>query len=473
MENNLLIIGLSAGVGAAVTYLTSSLSAKKKKRSLNGDGDGDDDNNSSPSNQHIDKSIKMDTDEVFTTTATTTNKKESLNLDSLLQEEIFNEQMDRTKLYYGEEGFEKIRESFVVVVGLGGVGGAAAHVLLRSGVKKLRLIDPDLVTLSSLNRNALATRNDVGRSKVEVMKQHFHDICPEVEVEAIQTFFTGELAPKLLHGKPDYVLDCIDNTQTKVELLTYCKRENLRVISSFGAGSSSDPTKVHISDISYTFGCPFGREVRRMLKLNGIQDGILCVYSTEVHRKKLIPLTEDELKLLNEQAVKPTLRVRTLGVSMPIPLIFGTAMSCNVLNDIVGIKTILEEDKRTPPPLTEYTRLFKLLVKKDLIMHRTPPTHLKKFMGPLDIRYIIDEIYEKKSGISGQQSSVLIVIRWRPEKPCAPNNLIYLSQAEAEIHEKVTNIDQHYPKEVVERIDKLLSTVVMDEKQITLANSIL
>ncbi|EGC32379.1 hypothetical protein DICPUDRAFT_38491 [Dictyostelium purpureum] len=465
MENKLLIAGLGAGIGAAVTYLTSSL--KKNKRSQ-------DEFENSPSSQHNTKQIRMDTDDDFI-------KKEDNNLSAgnllhndLLREEIFNEQMDRTKLYYGDEAYEKIRNSFVVVVGLGGVGGAAAHVLCRSGIKKMRLIDPDLVTLSSLNRNALAQRKDVGRSKVETMKSYFYDICPEVEVEAVQTFFTGDLAEKLLAGNPDYVLDCIDNTQTKVELLTFCHRNNIKVISSFGAGSARDPTKIFISDISYTYGCPFGREIRRLLKVNGINSGINCCYTTEIQRKKLTPLTEEERQLLLEQAVRPTLRVRTLGVAMPIPFIFGTSIGCQVLNDFAGVDTVTNgEEKCMPPPLTEYSSQLKLLIKKECKLYNTPPTFLRKFISPLDVRYLIDEIFESKSAISQKHAPVMLLLRWRSDKPAAPNNLVYLSQKEGDIHETVKNVNEHYPKEVVERIDKLLSTVVMEPLHVELANSIL
>jgi len=448
MENKLLIAGIGAGIGAAVTYLTSSM----KKRKTIGTPMKDEDDSES-------KLIRMDTDEP----QQQQNKpvgKESLNLDEMLKEEIFNEQMNRTMLYYGEDGFKKIRDAFVIVVGLGGVGSPAAHTLVRSGVRKIRLIDPDLVTLSSLNRNALAQRKDVGRSKVETMKSYFHDICPEVEVEAYQTFFTGALAEKLLADKPDYVLDCIDNTTTKVELLTYCHKNNIRVISAFGAGSSSDPTKINITDISYTFGCNFGREIRRLLKVNGITTGILCVYSTEAHRKKLIPLTKEELELLKEQEVKPTLRVRTLGVSMPIPVIFGTSMACNVLNDLAGIPTVVAEEKRTPPPLTEYTRIFKLFIKKETAMHRTPPTHLRKMFGPIDVRYLVDDIFAGKSAVTQESTPIMLLMRWRPELPIALNNIVYLTQKESEIHETLKSVESHYSPQDIERIDKLLSTVV-------------
>ena len=77
----------------------------------------------------------------------------------------------------------------MIVVGLGGVGSHAANMLVRSGVTKIRLIDFDQVTLSSLNRHAMATMVDVGIPKVEAMKRYFEKIIPWCAVEAIPEMF--------------------------------------------------------------------------------------------------------------------------------------------------------------------------------------------------------------------------------------------------------------------------------------------
>ena len=85
-----------------------------------------------------------------------------------LSEELRAEQLSRNVLFFGDEGMAKIRGSTVIVVGLGGVGSHAAHLLGRSGVERLVLMDFDQVTLSSTNRHATATLRDVGTPKVEV-----------------------------------------------------------------------------------------------------------------------------------------------------------------------------------------------------------------------------------------------------------------------------------------------------------------
>ena len=115
-------------------------------------------------------------------------------------DELMKEQLSRIEAFFGPENFEKIKDAFVIVVGLGGVGSHAAHMLARSGVGKLRLIDFDNVTLSSLNRHAVATRADVGRSKVEATKRHLLETVPGCEIEALPVMFDADGAKTLLAG---------------------------------------------------------------------------------------------------------------------------------------------------------------------------------------------------------------------------------------------------------------------------------
>lgn len=115
-------------------------------------------------------------------------------------QELLEEQLSRIASFFGPEGFAKVKDAFVVVVGLGGVGSHASHMLARSGVGKLRLVDFDNVTLSSLNRHAVATRADVGLSKVAAMKRHLREIVPDCEIEDMAVMFEADSADELLEG---------------------------------------------------------------------------------------------------------------------------------------------------------------------------------------------------------------------------------------------------------------------------------
>lgn len=145
------------------------------------------------------------------------------------EEELLKEQLSRNIAFLGEQGVNKVRGSFVIVVGMGGVGSWAATMLLRSGVGKFRVIDFDQVTLSSLNRHATAVRSTVGTPKVTSWKAFAREVNPNAQIEACNEIFNEEGAERLLSGNPDFVLDCIDNIETKIQLLTYCAKNNIKV----------------------------------------------------------------------------------------------------------------------------------------------------------------------------------------------------------------------------------------------------
>lgn len=126
--------------------------------------------------------------------------------------------------------------------------------LVRAGVGSVRLVDFDQVTLSSLNRHAVATRRDVGRPKVEVTRSHLLETAPWCRIDARNEMFTADAAEALLEGKPDYVLDCIDDVKTKVALLVACRQREIPVLASLGAGAKADPTRVHIGSVTDALG---------------------------------------------------------------------------------------------------------------------------------------------------------------------------------------------------------------------------
>lgn len=173
---------------------------------------------------------------------------------TIFDDKLISEQLSKNTKFLGENGTSKIRDSFVIVVGAGGVGSWTALMLMRSGVQRIRIIDFDQVTLSSLNRHAVATLEDVGTPKVRCIKNHFREIAPFVEVEDCIDLLNADNVDELLSGNPDYVVDAIDNINTKIDLIKYCYEKKLPVISSMGAGAKADPSRIQIADISETFG---------------------------------------------------------------------------------------------------------------------------------------------------------------------------------------------------------------------------
>jgi tRNA A37 threonylcarbamoyladenosine dehydratase len=222
-------------------------------------------------------------------------------------DELYEEQVSRNTAFFGQEGQNTVRDSFVVVVGLGGVGSHCAHMLARAGVRRIRLIDFDQVTLSSLNRHAVATREDVGISKAAALKKRLLAIVPWCEIDDRNVMFEEGCADSLLAGEPDYVADCIDDVNTKVGLLAICQKKGLKVISCMGAGAKSDPSRLQIGDLNDATRDPLCAKVRYMLKKrqgrqNGKKNqtadstGMMVVYSSEKPTKSLLPLSEEQVR---------------------------------------------------------------------------------------------------------------------------------------------------------------------------------
>lgn len=205
---------------------------------------------------------------------------------SAYDDSLMREQLARNFAFLGDDAMKNLKEAFVIVVGLGGVGSHTALSLIRSGVGHVRLIDFDQVSLSSLNRHAVANLQDVGRPKVVVCQEHFKGIAPWVHIQAWVEIFNESEAPRLFSpfrvpgatfgsssGKeipPTYVVDCIDNLNTKVGLLAYCHNNGIKIFSSMGASAKCDPTRICIGDLTATEEDPLAKSVRRRLRERGI-----------------------------------------------------------------------------------------------------------------------------------------------------------------------------------------------------------
>ncbi len=193
---------------------------------------------------------------------------------------------DRTARLLGDAGIERLAASTITVMGVGGVGSAAAEALVRSGVGRLILVDYDRICVTNVNRQVHAMKGTLGKSKVEVMAERLRLINPDATIEARAEFYSAESSAHLLVPEPDVVIDAIDNVAAKLHLLATCVKEKLRCVSSMGAAARLDPTMVRVSDLSNTRIDPFAREIRRNLRVKHGLDctqhvGVWAVYSEE------------------------------------------------------------------------------------------------------------------------------------------------------------------------------------------------
>lgn len=190
-------------------------------------------------------------------------------------------QFSRNELSVGKEGIERMKNTTVAILGVGGVGSFAAEACARSGIGKIVLVDKDNIDITNINRQLVAYLSTVGRSKVEVMVERIHDINMECEVVPLHMFYTEETAEHFFGTQPDYVIDASDTIIYKVHLIEECLKRNIKIISSMGAANKNDPTRFKIADISKTTVDPIAKVIRKRLRKNGIHKGVPVVFSDE------------------------------------------------------------------------------------------------------------------------------------------------------------------------------------------------
>ena len=189
-------------------------------------------------------------------------------------------QFSRTQLVLGGEAMDVLSGSRVAVFGIGGVGGYTVEALARSGVGALDLIDDDRVCMTNVNRQILATRETVGKFKVDVAEARVHSINPNCKVTTYKMFFLPGEENQFDFSQFDYVVDAIDTVSGKMGLVLAAKDAGVPIISSMGAGNKVDPTAFRVADIFETSVCPLARVMRQLCRKKGVSH-LKVVYSQE------------------------------------------------------------------------------------------------------------------------------------------------------------------------------------------------
>lgn len=198
----------------------------------------------------------------------------------------------RTALIFGEDGMRRLSDARVAVFGVGGVGGHLVQALARAGVGHITVIDDDVVSVSNINRQAVAMDSTVGRPKVEVIAEQVRDINPACEVTPLRLFYTPENAETLDLARFDAIADCIDTVKAKVTLICRAKEAGVYAISAMGAGNKLDPSCLRIADITKTSVCPLARAIRVSCKKKGIRH-MTVAYSLEPMHPPVQPIAEE------------------------------------------------------------------------------------------------------------------------------------------------------------------------------------
>lgn len=235
-----------------------------------------------------------------------------------------NKEFSRTAIIYGEPAIEVLEKSHVAVFGIGGVGGYVVEALARSGVSHFSLIDDDTVAISNLNRQIIATRKDIGRNKVDVMKERILSINPDAVVETYKCFFLPLNQDQFDFKKFDYVVDAVDTVSAKIALVLKAKDANVPIISSMGAGNKVNPNAFIVCDLYKTEMDPIAKVMRYELKKRGV-DKLKVVYSKE---KPIEPLSCDEEAKNGKRSIP--------GSNAFVPASAGLLIASEVVRDLTN-----------------------------------------------------------------------------------------------------------------------------------------
>jgi tRNA A37 threonylcarbamoyladenosine dehydratase len=232
---------------------------------------------------------------------------------------------ERAELLFKKEGLDKLKNSHVLVVGMGGVGSFAAEFVARAGVGKMTIVDGDVVDITNINRQLPALHSTVGKPKVDIVGDRLMDINPELELIRIKEFLSPERAYELVTKDYDYVMDCIDSITPKLNLIMSAKRQKVKIISNMGAGGKFEAAKVKVSDIGKTEYCPLAKTIRKRLRKEGISGGVKVVFSTE-------RADETSLKMTDGSNFKKSF----YGTNSWMPALFGLHAAETVVKYLIG-----------------------------------------------------------------------------------------------------------------------------------------
>lgn len=227
------------------------------------------------------------------------------------------EQFSRTELLIGKEGIQKLKNSKVIIYGIGGVGSYIVEGLARAGIEHIIIVDYDKVDITNINRQIEALHSTIGKYKVDVMKQRILDINPLATVEAYKPDEIEGGEEQLIDSSITYVVDAIDTITNKIKVIEKANKEKVKIISATGAGNKLNPTMFEIADIYKTSVCPVCRILRKELKKRNIKH-LKVVYSKEEPIKVEVDNKE-----------------KTLGSISFVPSVAGLIIASEVVKDLI------------------------------------------------------------------------------------------------------------------------------------------
>lgn len=224
---------------------------------------------------------------------------------------------DRTIALIGKDNLDKIKNSSILIIGVGGVGGYAIEALIRSGIENITLVDYDKIDISNINRQIIAKESNIGKSKVEEWKKRILEINSNVNVTIIKEKITKDNIDILFNKKYNYIIDACDTVIVKKILIKKCKEKNIKLLTICGMGKKINPSLVKICDIKDTEYDPIAKELRKYIRDNHIKGKIPCIFSNEK------PITNDK---------------KIIASMTPVPAVAGIYAAYYIINNIIQEK---------------------------------------------------------------------------------------------------------------------------------------
>ena len=249
-----------------------------------------------------------------------------------------NEIFQRTELLLGNDLMQKIRDTRVIVFGVGGVGSWCVESLVRSGIGHLTIVDYDCVCPTNINRQLPATTQTIGQTKVDVLKDRLLAINPKVEINAIRQFYNADTAESFNIGSYDYIIDAIDSLTDKAHLIVEACKTDATLFSSMGAALKMNPAKIQTTEFWKVQGCPLAAALRRKFKKGEKPTKkFRCVFSDELLRNKGVNFSEKPNEITDihniESSDQPETR-QPNGTVAHITAIFGFTLAGLVIQSI-------------------------------------------------------------------------------------------------------------------------------------------
>jgi tRNA A37 threonylcarbamoyladenosine dehydratase len=233
--------------------------------------------------------------------------------------------LERTELLLGKERLEKLKNTHILVVGLGGVGAYAAEMLCRAGIGEMTIIDADSVHPSNRNRQLIALKSTEDKSKTLLVAERLQDINPEIQLHVYEEFLRDQRTFEILETPFDYIVDAIDTLAPKMFLIKTALDRKTPIISSMGSGGKMDPSQIQITDFAKTYNDKLARMLRKRMHKMGVRGGFKVVFSPEKTKKEAVKFVE------NEENKKTT-----VGTISYMPPLFGSFMAAEIIREIVG-----------------------------------------------------------------------------------------------------------------------------------------